>query len=86
MQTYIISYDMVEGGDYDALYKVIKSYGTWARITDSTWAVVTKDNAEKVRDHLSAYLPQKSSALFVFVSFRRWQSPALGTTVGGFLF
>ena len=65
MQTYIISYDMAEGGDYDALYKVIKSYGTWARITDSTWAVVTEDNAEKVRDHLSAYLPQKSSLIVV---------------------
>ena len=26
----------------------------------------------------------KSSALFAFVSFRRWQSTALDTTIGGF--
>ena len=64
MQTYIISYDMAKGGDYDALYEVIQSYEAWAHITDSTWAVVTEDNAKKVRDHLSEYLPD-GSRLFV---------------------
>ena len=65
MQTYIISYDVAGGGDYDDLHEAIQSYGTWAHITDSTWAVVTEDNAEEVRDHLSAYLPEKSSLIVV---------------------
>ncbi len=65
MQTYIISYDMAERGDYDDLHEAIQSYGTWARITDSTWAVVTEDNAKKVRDHLGEYLPKKSCLIVV---------------------
>ena len=64
MQTYIISYDMAWGGDYDALHEAIQNYGAWAHITDSTWAVLTEYSAEVIRDHLSAYLPD-GSRLFV---------------------
>lgn len=65
MQTYIISYDMAEGGDDEDLHEAIQSYEIWAHITDSTWAVVTEDNAKEVRDHLSVYLPQKSCLIVV---------------------
>ena len=61
---YIISYDLVEGGDYNALYKAIQNYEAWAHITKSTWAVLTEDSAEVIRDHLSGYLPD-GSRLFV---------------------
>jgi len=64
METYIISYDMAWGGDYDALHEAIQSYGAWARITDSTWAVLTEYSAQMIRDHLSEYLPD-GSRLFV---------------------
>lgn len=69
MQTYIVSYDMARGGDYNALHKAIKGYGTWAHITESTWAVVAgpEYSAETIRDHLSGYLPDESS-LFVVKS------------------
>ena len=61
---YIISYDMANGGNYDELYDAIESYGTWARITESTWAIETKDSATKIRDNLNQYLPE-GSRLFV---------------------
>ena len=61
---YIISYDLVEGGDYNALHKAIQHYEAWAHITESTWAVLTEDSAEVIRDHLSGYLPD-GSRLFV---------------------
>ena len=64
METYIISYDMAWGGDYNALHEAIQSYGAWARITDSTWAVLTEYSAHLIRDHLSEYLPD-GSRLFV---------------------
>ena len=64
MQTYIISYDMAQGGDYDALHEAIQSYEYWAHITDSTWAVLTEDSAQMIHDHLSEYLPD-GSLLFV---------------------
>lgn len=64
---YIISYDMAEGGDDNALYDAIKDYGTWAHITESTWAVVTECSAKDVRDDLDTYLPE-GSRLFVVKS------------------
>lgn len=66
-RTYIISYDMAEKGNYNDLYKAIKSYGTWAKITESTWAIVTESKAEEIRDHLEQYFPSGSS-LFVIKS------------------
>lgn len=37
----------------EQLTAAIKSYGTWAKITDTVWAVTTKKTAAEVRDHLS---------------------------------
>lgn len=67
MACYIISYDMAEGGDYDDLYEAIKAYGTWAHITESTWAVVSSASAKQIRDDLGDYLPD-GSRLFVVKS------------------
>lgn len=64
---YIVSYDMAKNGDYNALFEAIKSYGIYAHITESTWAVVTHNNATAVRDHLNRYLPA-GSRLFVVKS------------------
>ena len=64
MEAYIISYDMAWGGDSDALHDAIQSYGAWARITDSTWAVLTEYSAQMIAHHLSDYLPD-CSRLFV---------------------
>ena len=66
-RTYIITYDMAEGGDYEDLYEAIKEYGTWAHINESTWAIVTEDKAKEIRDYLTEYLPQ-GSRLFVVKS------------------
>lgn len=61
---YIISYDIAKEGNYDAFYHAIKDYGIYAPITESTWAIVTEDDAKKIRDTLGQYLPQ-GSRLFV---------------------
>ncbi len=52
MPAYIISYDLRKQRNYDALYEVIRSYGTYAKITESTWAIVTSDSAKQIRDNL----------------------------------
>jgi len=49
---YIINYDLNKTKDYQSLYDAIKSYGTYARILKSCWAVVTTKSATEVRDHL----------------------------------
>lgn len=40
-KSFVISYDLAEGGNYDELFNHIKSYGYWAHITESTWAVLS---------------------------------------------
>ena len=60
--TFIISYDVNQSAAltnqkssekvYEDSYAEIKSYGTWAHITESCWAVVSVDSAAAVRDRL----------------------------------
>lgn len=69
MNCYVISFDIKVGISYNALTNAIKSYGTWARITESTWAVVTSQPSDKVRDHLIGYI-EKNDRLFVIKSAR----------------
>ena len=73
---YLVSYDMAEDGDYEALYEAIKAYGTWARITESTWAVVTSNNAADIRDDLWGYLPEGSRIIVVRSGTESaWENP-----------
>lgn len=53
MKCYIISYDLRNDRNYDALYKAIKSYPKWAHVVESTWAVVTTRKAVQIRDYLT---------------------------------
>lgn len=68
MTCYIISYDLrAPSRDYEQLYTAIKSYGKWAHINESVWAIVTDSNAVAVRDHLLQHMDQ-SDRLFVIKS------------------
>jgi uncharacterized Zn ribbon protein len=69
MLTYIVSYDLNYGTpeEYADLYTALKAYGTWAKITESTWAIVTTDSAKEVRDSLGVHL-HKGDRLFVVKS------------------
>ena len=62
--TFIISYDL-HNGNYDELFEAIKSYGTWAHITESTWAIISSKKASEIRDHLGEYLPKGSRLIVV---------------------
>ena len=53
MKCYIISYDLVDEKNYEKLYKAIKDCGHWAKITESTWAVVTDKSASEIRNRLA---------------------------------
>ena len=67
MTCYIISYDLRKNRDYESLYAAIKSYSTWARITESTWAVVTSKSAVEIRDHIAGVI-DSDDRLFVVKS------------------
>ena len=72
MATYIISYDLRSPGrNYEDLYERIRSYGTWAHITESTWAVMTTQTAAQVRDYVWAVM-DNNDRLFVVKSGGEW--------------
>ena len=57
MSSIIIEYDLRSPGrNYDELYKTIKSYSVWARVTESTWFIKTSENCVQVRDKLLTHL------------------------------
>lgn len=65
MSSKIIEYDLRQPGrDYDAVYEAIKGYGTWAKITESTWFIKTKETCAQVRDKLMR-LMDDNDRLFV---------------------
>ena len=61
---YIINYDLRKQRNYDALYTAIKSYGTWAKVLESCWAIVTTQSATQVRDYLAQHM-DSDDGLFV---------------------
>ena len=65
MSSKIIEYDLRQPDrDYDALYKAIKDYGTWAHVTESTWLIKTDETCVQVGDKLLE-LMDSNDRLFV---------------------
>ena len=55
MACYIVTYDLrAPGRDYENVHNKLKSYTKWAKVTESTWAIVTEDKAVVIRDALKA--------------------------------
>ncbi|WP_156317292.1 hypothetical protein [Cypionkella psychrotolerans] len=67
MTTYIVSYDLISGGDYARLYEALKASKAWAKVTESTWAIVTDETATEVRDRLAGLL-KENDRIFVVKS------------------
>lgn len=71
MSTYIIAYDVAADQNsqavYNQLYDIIRSYGTWARITESCWAVLTNRTAVEVRDALLAVMRRTDRLMVIQV-------------------
>ena len=66
-KTFIISFEVPTGTNLTEFYEALKSYRTWARVTEYTWAIVTEERAKEVRDYLIDFLPT-NSRLFVIKS------------------
>jgi len=67
MTCYIISYDLVKDRNYNKLYDALQSYDDWAKITESTWAIITHKPAKEVRENLFQHL-DKDDRLIVIKS------------------
>ena len=79
---YIISYDLCKPGrDYSALYRVMKSFPRWGKLTESTWAVVTSWSAVQINyliqfmdsnDRLAVILSGRVAAWTKLLSSNDW--------------
>lgn len=76
---YIVSYDVRGTGGAGTgnaeIIAAIKERGSWAHITESTWAVRSDETHKELRDRLEQVLPQ-GSRLFVVRSgsVAAWQN------------
>ena len=66
-KTYLITYDIPKGSDYEELYEYIKSFGTWAHIAESLWAVKSDQTAVDIRNEIQV-LVSDDSTIFVIKS------------------
>ena len=63
---YIILYDLrAPGRNYEELYQAIKSYGTWGKLTESAWAIVTIEDCTQIRDYLMRYVDKNDRIMVV---------------------
>ncbi len=63
---YIIIYDLrAPGRNYASLYQAIKDYGTWGKISESAWAVVSSQNSVEIRNNLMKYLDSNDRLMVV---------------------
>lgn len=54
---YIVSYDLCQPDrDYNLLYKALKSFPTWGRLTESTWAIISTKTCVEIRDYLMQFI------------------------------
>ncbi len=69
-QVLIVSYDLVNPGtNYETLLKLIKGYGSWARLGGSAYLIQADQTPTQVRDHLSSALDENDK-LYVGVAPR----------------
>jgi hypothetical protein len=52
MSNYLVAYDLINGKNYSTLIEKIKSYGTWAKVLESTWIISSNKSMVAVRDDL----------------------------------
>lgn len=65
MSSKIITYDLcAPGRKYDQLIDHIKTYSSWARVTESTWVIASNDSCVTIRDTLKTYI-DSNDRLFV---------------------
>jgi len=53
MKVYQISYDLKKRRSYSAFYKRLRSYGIYCHVLESSWVIVTDQNAVPIRDYLA---------------------------------
>lgn len=65
MACYIVTYDLNKENKRPNILKDVKSYGTWAKLSESSYAIVTSDSCKAVYDNLSKHLDSDDNCYIV---------------------
>lgn len=66
---YLVSYDLIAPGQkYEAVHKVIKSLGNWAKPLESTWFIETDLGLTAVFDKIHAVMDFNDDLLVIEVT------------------
>lgn len=66
MTTLLITYDLNKPGkDYNDLLKTIKSYSSWARLSESSYAIKTDHSPQQVFDTLKSFIDQNDNIYII---------------------
>lgn len=62
---YIICFEKKPNMIYNGLITAIKSYGTWAKLTETAWAVTSEKKSSEIRDHLKGYVTSTDKIIVI---------------------
>lgn len=63
---YIVSYDLIKPDrNYDELYKALKEFHYWGRLTESTWAIVSSQTHVEIRDTLKKHIDENDRLIVI---------------------
>lgn len=68
MHCYIVIYNLpssVSDGDISRLHKALRTFESWGRITDSSWAILTSKSVVEIRDFLGDLIGSDSQLMVI---------------------
>ena len=71
----ILTYDLNKEkskADYDGFYEVIKSYPSWARLSESSYAIETSDSPQAIYNKLKPYIDDNDNVLILTLTPPYW--------------
>jgi autonomous glycyl radical cofactor GrcA len=65
MSNYVVSYDLIEDKNYEAIIEKIKSLGSWAKPLESFWLLDSSKSASEIRDLLQTVVDQDDKIIVI---------------------
>lgn len=74
MSTLLVAYDLHAPGQKHAnLLEAVKSYGDWAKLSESAYAISTRYEVQSVKEDLMSYIDDNDN-LYVITLSRPWSA------------